>query len=70
MPREKINMGLATYGRTFKLVNNSDTGIGAPSSGPGEPGKYTRQEGFLAYYEVRWKKKYYDRFVINDWILF
>jgi hypothetical protein len=49
-------MGLAAYGRTFKLVDNSTTGIGAPSSGPGEPGKYTRESGFLAYYEVRRKR--------------
>ena len=53
MPKVKISMGLATYGRTFKLVNNSDTGIGAPSSGPGDAGNYTRESGFLAYYEVR-----------------
>jgi chitinase len=53
MPKEKISMGLAAYGRTFTLVNGSNTGIGAPSSGPGEPGKYTRQAGFLSYYEVR-----------------
>jgi GH18 family chitinase len=53
MPKEKISMGLAAYGRTFKLVNISDTDIGAPSSGPGEPGKYTKEAGFLAYYEVR-----------------
>jgi GH18 family chitinase len=55
MPKEKISMGLATYGRTYELVDNSTTGIGAPSSGPGKPGKYTRQAGFLAYYEVRTK---------------
>jgi GH18 family chitinase len=55
MPKEKISMGLATYGRTYKLVDNSSTGIGAPSSGPGEPGKYTQEAGFLAYYEVRKK---------------
>jgi GH18 family chitinase len=55
MPKEKINMGLAMYGRTFKLVNTSDTGVGAPSSGPGDAGNYTKQPGFLAYYEVRKK---------------
>ncbi len=49
-------MGLATYGRTYTLVNSSNTGIGAPSSGAGEPGKYTREAGFLSYYEVRRKR--------------
>jgi chitinase len=57
MPKEKISMGLATYGRTYILVNTSDTGIGAPSSGPSDPGNYTREKGFLSYYEVRIKKK-------------
>ncbi len=57
MPKEKISMGLATYGRTYTLANNSSTGIGAPSKGPGEAGKYTRQEGFLSYYEVRGGKQ-------------
>ena len=52
MPKEKISMGLAAYGRTFKLVNDFDTYVGAPSSGPGEAGKYTREPGFLSYFEV------------------
>ncbi|CAF4689793.1 unnamed protein product, partial [Rotaria sp. Silwood2] len=53
MPKEKITMGLATYGRTFKLLNNSDRGNRLLSSGPGEPGKYTKEYGFIAYYEVK-----------------
>ena len=53
MPKEKITMGLATYGRTFQLVNSSNTGIGAASSEAGEPGRFTREAGFLSYYEVR-----------------
>ena len=56
MPKEKISMGLATYGRTYTLANSSNTGIGAPSTGPGQPGKYTREPGFLSYYEVRTTK--------------
>ena len=46
-------MGLATYGRTFELLDASSTEIGARGIGPGAPGNYTREEGFLAYYEVR-----------------
>ena len=53
MPKEKISMGLATYGRTFELLDASSTSIGALGIGPGAPGNYTREEGFLAYYEVR-----------------
>lgn len=27
-------------------------GVGAPVSGPGLPGRFTKEEGVLAYYEV------------------
>lgn len=45
-------MGLATYGRTFKLADSSKTEVGAPSIAAGDAGKYTREPGFLSYYEV------------------
>jgi hypothetical protein len=51
-PVEKLNMGFATYGRTFRLTS-SDTSVGAPVSGPASAGPYTREAGFWAYYEVR-----------------
>lgn len=50
-PAEKLMMGFPTYGRTFRL-STSDTNVGAPASGGGSPGAYTKQSGFLAYYEV------------------
>jgi GH18 family chitinase len=50
-PAYKINIGLATYGRSFTLASNK-TGIGAPSMGSGPAGIYTREPGFLAYYEI------------------
>lgn len=53
MPREKVTMGVGTYGRTFALADPNQTGVGAPAKGPGEAGKYTREPGFLAYFEVR-----------------
>ena len=37
-PREKINLGAASYGRTFRLVSTSQTGLGASASGPGTAG--------------------------------
>ncbi|XP_074833397.1 acidic mammalian chitinase-like [Carettochelys insculpta] len=51
VPAEKLLMGFPTYGRTFRL-SSSDTSVGAPASGAGSSGPYTREAGFLAYYEI------------------
>ncbi|KAL7407297.1 hypothetical protein ABVT39_006399 [Epinephelus coioides] len=50
-PVEKLMMGFATYGRTFRLAS-SNTGVGAPASGPASAGPFTREAGFWSYYEV------------------
>ncbi|XP_078054046.1 acidic mammalian chitinase-like isoform X2 [Mustelus asterias] len=50
-PAEKLNVGFATYGHTFRL-RTSAHGVGAPASGAGPAGQFTRQAGFLAYYEI------------------
>ena len=51
-PRNKLVLGLATYGRSFTLADVETTGYLAPAVGAGQPGAYTREMGFLAYYEV------------------
>ncbi|XP_054836397.1 chitotriosidase-1-like [Eublepharis macularius] len=51
-PPEKMIMGIPAYARTFTLSSSSQTGPNAPASGPGTPGTFTREAGFLAYYEV------------------
>ncbi|XP_014432648.2 acidic mammalian chitinase-like [Pelodiscus sinensis] len=51
VPAEKLVMGFPTYGRTFRLTG-SDTSVGAPASGAGSSGPYTREAGFWAYYEI------------------
>uniref|UniRef100_A0A8D0B9X3 Acidic mammalian chitinase n=1 Tax=Salvator merianae TaxID=96440 RepID=A0A8D0B9X3_SALMN len=51
VPAGKLVMGFPTYGRTFRL-SSSDTSVGAPASGAGSPGPYTREAGFWAYYEI------------------
>ena len=51
-PAEKLLVGFPTYGHTFRLASTSNTGVGAPSAGPGPAGTFTRQAGFWAYYEV------------------
>lgn len=51
VPAEKLLVGFPTYGHTFRLAS-SNTAVGAPASGPGAAGPFTRQAGFWAYYEV------------------
>uniref|UniRef100_A0A8C2XKC5 chitinase n=1 Tax=Cyclopterus lumpus TaxID=8103 RepID=A0A8C2XKC5_CYCLU len=50
-PAEKLLVGFPTYGHTFRLAS-SNTAVGAPASGPGAAGPFTRQAGFWAYYEI------------------
>ncbi|XP_066526656.1 acidic mammalian chitinase-like [Hoplias malabaricus] len=50
-PVEKLRMGFATYGRTFRL-SSTNAGVGASASGPAAAGTYTREAGFWAYYEI------------------
>ncbi|XP_035825783.1 chitotriosidase-1-like [Aplysia californica] len=51
-PKEKLYIGLATYGRSFTLSDKSVSGRGAPAIGAGNAGTYTQEAGFLSYYEV------------------
>ena len=37
-PSEKINMGLALFGRTYKLAKSSQNKLGSPISSLGSPG--------------------------------
>lgn len=50
-PLQKLRMGFASYGRTFRLTS-ANTGVGAPASGPASAGPFTREGGFWSYYEV------------------
>lgn len=43
---------MPTYGRSFTLQNKSKYGVHAASTGGGKEGTYTKEGGFLAYYEV------------------
>lgn len=51
-PTQKLNLGLAAYGRAFTL-SSASSNVGAPASGPGEDGCYTGEDGFWASYEVK-----------------
>lgn len=48
MPREKIVIGIPSYGHTYKLYNIANHGIQAPARGFGDKGK----NGFVSYPEV------------------
>ena len=51
-PKEKLVIGMPTYGRSFTLSNRDQYVVNSPTSGGGTAGEFTREAGFLAYYEV------------------
>lgn len=51
-PKDKLVIGMPTYGRTFTLSNTDRFKVNSPASGGGKAGEYTKEAGFLAYYEV------------------
>ncbi|CAG2121877.1 unnamed protein product, partial [Medioppia subpectinata] len=50
--KEKLVVGLPTYGRTFTLSSPNLTDINAPAIKGGLPGQFTREAGFLAFFEI------------------
>ncbi|XP_078695717.1 chitotriosidase-1-like [Branchiostoma floridae x Branchiostoma belcheri] len=50
-PAEKLNLGIALYGRSFTL-SSGDTGLRAPTSGGGTAAQYTQEAGYISYYEI------------------
>ncbi|UJR15986.1 hypothetical protein I4U23_002905 [Adineta vaga] len=56
VPREKILIGIPTFGRSFTLTS-SQKGLHAPVNGPGYPGRYTKTRGFLSYFEICEKQR-------------
>lgn len=59
---KKLVLGIPTYGRSYTLYNPEANEIGAPADGPGTMGDATRENGYLAYYEV----SFYSIFKIGD----
>lgn len=51
-PRNKLVVGLASYGRSFTLSNSGINGVNAPASGAGNPGEHSQEAGFLTYFEI------------------
>ncbi|XP_054714735.1 probable chitinase 10 [Uloborus diversus] len=50
--RSKLIVGIPSYGRSFTLAAVNNSGLNAAVLGPGEPGKYTQEPGFLGFNEL------------------
>ncbi|XP_076659481.1 chitinase-3-like protein 1 [Halictus rubicundus] len=51
-PADKLVVGIPSYGRSFTLANPGNNDVGAPTTGAGAAGPYTRQPGMLGYNEI------------------
>jgi chitinase len=51
-PKNKLVMGMPTYGQSFALEKTVNNGLNAIAPGPGQAGEFTRAAGFLAFYEI------------------
>jgi chitinase len=80
-PKEKLVLGLPTYGHSWTLQNIDKHGINDTATGPGQAGPYTRQAGTIGYNEVceymkqsGWNEVYDDTYVSyymyrdNQWL--
>lgn len=52
-PASKVVLGLAAYGHGWTLANQSDTGLGAPTTGGSAPGPYSNASGILTFGEIQ-----------------
>ncbi len=43
---------MGSYGRSFTLKDKNDNGVGATAIRAGDLEQYTRENGFLAFYEM------------------
>ncbi|GIX80513.1 chitotriosidase-1 [Caerostris extrusa] len=62
-PKNKIILGMGTYGRSFTLANPSDNKLGAATTGPGSAGPMTKEPGMLGYNELCLDKEWTEVFV-------
>eukprot|EP00096_Caligus_rogercresseyi_P009501 TRINITY_DN3239_c0_g1_i4.p1 TRINITY_DN3239_c0_g1~~TRINITY_DN3239_c0_g1_i4.p1 ORF type:complete len:674 (+),score=149.44 TRINITY_DN3239_c0_g1_i4:227-2248(+) len=63
---DKLVLGIPTYGRSYKLLNPDAHTIGSPTDGPGTQGNGTKEDGYLAYYEICNGIKEQDWEVVNE----
>ena len=50
--KKKLVAGIPFYGRTFTAESPENIYMGATNVGIGNAGRFTREKGFMAYYEV------------------
>jgi len=82
LPASKLVMGMGTYGRGFTLKDPAQTGMGAPAKEGGTAGRFTREKGFISYYEIcehlkkGWTAKYHPEHKVmyasggNQWVAY
>lgn len=51
-PKEKLILGIPTYGRSFTLADKTNNGIGVRTIGAGYIGVFVPEAGFLPYNEI------------------
>jgi len=51
--KDKLIIGIGTYGHSFTLQNANNNSVGAPAKDAGKPGPYTKEGGYLGYNEVQ-----------------
>ncbi|XP_071452321.1 chitinase-3-like protein 1 [Hetaerina americana] len=81
VPRQKLILGVPSYGRTWTLMSMSNSGVGAPARGAGNPGGFTSEAGMIGYNElclaikqggwaVHWDKEQKVPYAVkgNQWI--
>lgn len=52
VPKEKLIVGLPTYGLSYRLQDPDVSGVHAPADGGATKGKYTGEKGILSFYEI------------------
>ncbi|XP_050091373.1 chitinase-3-like protein 1 [Anopheles aquasalis] len=62
-PANKLLLGVPTYGRSLTLADREENGLRAPSVGPGPQGVYTREPGYIAYFEICFNFQPYSKWV-------
>jgi hypothetical protein len=64
-PRDKLVIGMPTYGHCSILTNSAVSyGVGAPISGACAAGTYSGAAGLYSYYEVKFQQFYVTSMMI------